>query len=57
MVAEIELAHADEPFERPAWLGAEVTDQPRYYNLALADRPYAQWSEAERAAQTSGTAG
>lgn len=53
VVAEIELAHADEPFERPAWLGAEVTDQPRYYNLALADRPYAQWSAAERAGEAA----
>jgi adenylate cyclase len=43
VVAEIELAHADEPFERPAWLGAEVTDEPRYYNLALASHPYSRW--------------
>ena len=27
---------------------AEVTDLPRYYNLALATRPYAQWSHDER---------
>ena len=49
-VAEIELASADEAFERPAWLGREATDAARYYNLALASRPYSQWSEAERAA-------
>ena len=48
VVAEIELASADEAFARPAWLGTEVTDAPRYYNLALAERPYARWSEAER---------
>ncbi|MFT4198282.1 MAG: CYTH domain-containing protein [Pseudoxanthomonas sp.] len=48
VVAEIELDRADEPFERPAWLGAEVTEQVRYYNLALASRPYSQWSAAER---------
>ncbi|MFC7302493.1 CYTH domain-containing protein [Cognatiluteimonas weifangensis] len=48
VVAEIELQAADEVFARPAWLGAEVTDIARYYNLALATRPYAQWSPAER---------
>jgi adenylate cyclase len=50
IVAEIELDSGDEWFERPAWLGLEVTDSSRYYNLALASRPYSQWSEAERAA-------
>lgn len=50
VVAEIELESADEAFRRPAWAGAEVTDSLRYYNLALATRPYSQWSEAERAA-------
>jgi len=48
VVAEIELQSADENFVRPDWLGAEATDAPRYYNLALATRPYSQWSEAER---------
>jgi len=51
VVAEIELEDADAAFEHPPWLGIEVTDSPRYYNLALAGRPFSQWSEAERAAQ------
>ena len=50
VVAEIELDSADEAFARPAWLGVEATHAPRYYNLALAARPFSQWSEAERAA-------
>ena len=50
VVAEIELQRADEPFTRPDWLGVEATDASRYYNLALASRPYSQWSEAEREA-------
>ncbi len=49
VVAEIELSHADEPFERPAWLGREVTALARYYNLNLASHPYSRWTEAERA--------
>ncbi|MBO9716959.1 MAG: CYTH domain-containing protein [Pseudoxanthomonas sp.] len=48
VVAEIELDSADEVFAHPAWLGQEVTDLQRYYNLALAERPYARWSAAER---------
>ena len=50
VVAEVELATAGESFERPAWLGREATDAARYYNLALASRPYSQWSDDERAA-------
>ncbi|MEL1264876.1 CYTH domain-containing protein [Pseudoxanthomonas putridarboris] len=50
VVAEIELESADEAFVKPAWAGKQVTDAVRYYNLALASRPYAQWSDEERAA-------
>jgi len=48
VVAEVELDSTDEAFARPPWLGIEVTDRPRYYNLALAARPYALWNDAER---------
>ncbi|MGH8077480.1 MAG: CYTH domain-containing protein [Lysobacter sp.] len=48
VVAEIELASADEVFAKPAWIGAEVTDHVRYYNLALATRSFSQWDELER---------
>jgi len=51
VVAEIELAHADEVFARPAWLGREVSDLERYYNVNLATRPYSLWTADERAAQ------
>ncbi|KAF1691839.1 CYTH domain-containing protein [Pseudoxanthomonas koreensis] len=50
VVAELELDSADEPYARPRWLGAEVTDLARYYNLALAERPYSAWSTEERTA-------
>jgi adenylate cyclase len=48
VVAELELPHADTPYERPDWLGAEVTDELRYYNLALAERPYSRWNAQEK---------
>lgn len=43
VVAELELESADAAFERPGWLGVEVTDDARYYNLALASRPHSSW--------------
>jgi adenylate cyclase len=43
IVAEIELADVDEAFERPDWLGEEVSDDPRYYNSNLSRVPYRQW--------------
>lgn len=49
VVAEVELDDADEAFPRPAWLGREVSDVARYYNLNLATHPYSRWSADERA--------
>ncbi|MBI5450751.1 MAG: CYTH domain-containing protein [Gammaproteobacteria bacterium] len=44
VVAEIELDDEHEAFVRPAWLGAEVSDDPRYYNVCLVEHPYSQWN-------------
>lgn len=46
-VAEIELASADEPFDRPPFLGREVTGDVRYYNSYLTKRPYRTWGEPD----------
>lgn len=43
VVAEIELEHEDSPFERPPWLGREVTAEAAYYNAALALHPWREW--------------
>ena len=43
VMAEIELERPDEPFDRPAWLGEEVTGDKRYYNSYLLLRPYKSW--------------
>ena len=43
VVAEIELDDPGEQFARPAWLGEEVSDDARYYNVALARTPWSQW--------------
>ena len=36
ILAEIELPKVDAAFDRPDWVGEEVTDQSRYYNAAMA---------------------
>jgi len=48
VLAEVELAAADEAVELPAWAGREVTDDQRYYNASLQLHPYREWgAEAE----------
>jgi len=51
IVAELELEAADARFERPSWLGREVSAAPRYYNLHLLNHPYSHWSAVERAGE------
>ena len=43
VVAEIELSAADEMFEHPTWLGAEVSDDSRYLNASLMRLPFSRW--------------
>ena len=43
IIAEIELNHEDEVFEKPDWLGKEVTGQTRYYNSQLSKEPFKLW--------------
>ena len=42
-VAEVELASEDEAFEKPAFIGQEVTGDRRYYNSHLRRNPYCRW--------------
>ena len=43
VMAEVELRAADEPYERPPFLGDEVTGDRRYYNSHLRRYPYKDW--------------
>jgi len=45
VVAEIELGSEDEAFEKPDWIGREVTGEKRYYNSSLIRLPYSQWKD------------
>ena len=42
-VAEIELPSEDHPFEKPEWLGEEVTGEAKYYNSMLMKNPFKNW--------------
>lgn len=44
VVAEIELSTTEQVFDRPDWLGDEVSDDPRYFNAALIRQPFSRWS-------------
>ena len=43
VVAEVELASEDEAFEKPDFIGEEVTGDIRYYNSQLRKCPYTTW--------------
>lgn len=43
IVAEIELSAVEEAFDKPDWLGKEVTEDVRYYNNQLAKHPFLSW--------------
>jgi CYTH domain-containing protein len=43
IVAEVELKSEDQAFDRPAWLGDEVTGDTRYYNANLIKKPFTRW--------------
>ena len=43
VVAEVELNDEDEIFQKPNWLGKEVTGEVKYYNSQLAKNPFKNW--------------
>jgi CYTH domain-containing protein len=43
IVAEIELQSEGQAFDKPDWVGNEVTGDPRYFNSNLIKHPYAKW--------------
>ena len=47
IVAEVELQSEDQPFDKPDWIGAEVTSDPRYFNSNLVKHPYTQWGATQ----------
>jgi len=48
LAIEIEFESPSEHFERPDWLGEEVTSRLRYYNFRLNSRPFEDWPRDDR---------
>lgn len=46
VLAEVELDAENTTIVMPSWVGAEVTDDPRYYNSSLATNPWSRWGKA-----------
>jgi adenylate cyclase len=44
VIAELELSRRDEPFDRPQWLGRDVTRDRRFYNFSLVTRPWREFA-------------
>jgi len=45
IIAEIELEHENQKIDLPHWVGAEVTNDPKYYNSNLVNMPYSKWKD------------
>ncbi len=43
LVAEVELDSEDQVFDKPDWIGEEVTGDPKYYNSNLIRHPFSTW--------------
>jgi len=43
LIAEIEIPSESTKFEKPDWLGVEVTGKSNYYNSALSKKPFSKW--------------
>ena len=43
IVAEVELKSEDQKFDKPGWLGDEVSNDPRYFNANLVAKPFTTW--------------
>ena len=43
ILAEIELDSIDQPFEKPVWIGEDVTEDQKYKNASLVKNPFGEW--------------
>ena len=46
-MAEVELGSEDEPYEKPDFIGKEVTGDKRYNNSHLKSYPFSVWGKNE----------
>lgn len=50
-VAEVELKTPDEKVDLPDWIDREVSDDPRYFNANLAQKPFSTWKDQTKESQ------
>ena len=48
VVAEVELVSEEEQIELPSWVGQEVTNEAKFYNVSLSKHPYKDWNDDEK---------
>ena len=46
IVAEVELSDENQVFNKPEWIGEEISADPRYFNSNLVKNPYTTWSKS-----------
>lgn len=44
VIAEVELETTDQQFDKPDWLGEELTGDERFYNAYLSNVPFTSWN-------------
>jgi len=47
VVAEVELESEQQPYDKPGWIGSEISTDKKYYNYNLAHDPYTKWKSIE----------
>ena len=47
VVAEIELKYKEQPFDKPDWVGEDVSEKSKYFNVSLIKKPYSCWNKKE----------
>ena len=45
IVAEVELKSEEQQFDKPEWIGEEVSGDPRYFNSNLVSHPFTEWNK------------
>ena len=45
VVAEVELESEQQPYDKPSWVGSEISTDKKYYNYNLAQCPYRTWGD------------
>jgi len=48
VIAEVELLSENDNFNKPNWIGQEVSHDTKYYNYKLVEHPYSKWNEVEK---------